>query len=78
MALSVRPIKIIRPFLKHAEGSCLFQMGTGRLVEIQGTAEGAPFGTLELNRMLAAARRGVKQILIQQRRALKTLTPVLS
>ena len=38
----------------------------GRFIEIQGTAEGAPFTTEEMNAMLDLARQGVAQIIAAQ------------
>ncbi len=44
--------------------------GSGRLVEVQGTAEGAPFSRKDLGRMLEAAARACRRILaLQQRHA---------
>jgi ribonuclease PH len=43
----------------------------GRYVEVQGTAEGATFGGEELSGMLRAAGRGIKQIIREQRKALR-------
>lgn len=37
--------------------------GGGRFVEVQGTAEGAPFRGSDLNRLLALARKGVGELL---------------
>ncbi len=42
--------------------------GSGKLVEVQGTAEGAPFSRKDLDRMLAAAARAGRRILALQRR----------
>ena len=42
--------------------------GSGKLIEVQGTAEGAPFSRRELDRMLAAAGRACREILRSQRR----------
>jgi ribonuclease PH len=44
--------------------------GTGGIVEIQGTAEGAPFSAAELEAMLALARRGIERLILAQREAL--------
>ncbi|HYG55785.1 MAG TPA: ribonuclease PH [Burkholderiales bacterium] len=44
--------------------------GSGGFVEVQGTAEGAPFGRLELDRLLALAERGIAQLIAQQKKAL--------
>ncbi len=48
--------------------------GDGRLVEIQGTAEGEPFSTGRLEEMVAAGRRGALQIMARQK---DILDPVL-
>ena len=42
--------------------------GSGKLIEVQGTAEGAPFSRKELDRMLSAAERACREILRGQRR----------
>jgi ribonuclease PH len=42
----------------------------GRLVEVQGTAEGEPFGRETLDEMLDAAWDGIRQLIYAQRRAL--------
>ena len=44
--------------------------GSGRLIEVQGTAEGAPFSRETLNRMLDAAARSITDLIQQQREAL--------
>ena len=43
--------------------------GVGGLVEVQGSAEGAPFTEEELIRMLALARDGVRQLVAMQKAA---------
>jgi ribonuclease PH len=43
--------------------------GLGGLVEVQGSAEGAPFTEDELIRMLALARNGVRQLVAMQKAA---------
>ena len=40
--------------------------GFGRFIEVQGTAEGAPFSSEEMNAMLELARRGITQIIDAQ------------
>lgn len=40
--------------------------GSGKLIEVQGTAEGAPFSRKELDRMLSAATRACRGILASQ------------
>jgi ribonuclease PH len=44
--------------------------GSGGYVEVQGTAEGAPFSRAEMDRMLALADKGIRELLQAQRRAL--------
>ncbi len=44
--------------------------GAGGLVEIQGTAEGAPFSDEELAKMLSLARKGIGELVILQKAAL--------
>jgi ribonuclease PH len=39
---------------------------SGGLVEVQGTAEGAPFSREELDEMLALAERGIAELLVAQ------------
>lgn len=43
----------------------------GRIIEVQGTAEGAPFSGKDLGRMLSAARAGVRKIIARQKRGLR-------
>jgi ribonuclease PH len=59
-----------------------FQAGTdlncvmtedGRLVELQATAEGAPYSRAELDSMLALASKGIKELIVAQKRALATV-----
>ncbi len=44
--------------------------GGGKYVEIQGTSEGEPFGTGQLETMLRLARRGIRKLLTAQKQAL--------
>jgi ribonuclease PH len=44
--------------------------GSGGFVEVQGTAEGAPFAAADLDAMLAAARTAIAALVRQQRAAL--------
>jgi ribonuclease PH len=44
--------------------------GSGGLVEVQGSAEGAPFSEAQLLKMLALARGGVSQLVALQKAAL--------
>jgi ribonuclease PH len=46
--------------------------GAGRFVEMQGTAEGAPFSRGEADALLALAERGIAELIAHQRRALAT------
>ncbi len=46
--------------------------GKGDFVEVQGTGEASTFTRRELDRMLALAGRGIRQLLAAQRRALKS------
>ena len=49
--------------------------GDGRFVEVQGTAEGAPFTRAEMDTLLELANRGIKQLLDFQRAALEQAAP---
>ena len=46
--------------------------GSGRFVEVQGTGERSPFSPDELDRMLRLAGRGIRRLLAEQRRALRS------
>jgi len=57
-----------------AEVDCNIVMtGDGRLVEVQGTAEGAPFDRKQLDELLDLAAGGIAQLTEIQRTALATL-----
>jgi len=45
--------------------------GAGELVEVQGTAEGAPFSRMEMDAMLDLAEKGIRQLIAAQRAALE-------
>ena len=45
--------------------------GSGGLIEVQGTAEGAPFSRGEMDAMLVLAEQGVRELVAAQRAALK-------
>ncbi len=45
--------------------------GKGRFVEVQGTAEGEPFGDADLKALLGLAKSGIRKLLTAQRRAAK-------
>jgi ribonuclease PH len=47
--------------------------GIGRFVEIQGTAEGAPFSHAEMNAMIALAEKGIEHLIAAQMQALGAL-----
>ena len=44
--------------------------GTGKIIEIQATAEGAPFDEASFAAMLALARTGIAELTLLQRAAL--------
>jgi ribonuclease PH len=44
--------------------------GAGHFIEIQGTAEGAPFSREEMNRLLDLADAGIRQLILAQKTAL--------
>ncbi|MFA5073937.1 MAG: ribonuclease PH [Nitrospirota bacterium] len=62
--------------LCYAEDSCaevdmnLVMTGKGKLVEIQGTAEGAPYSKNELQKLLALGEKGIKALIKKQKAAL--------
>jgi ribonuclease PH len=45
--------------------------GDGRFIEVQGTAEGAPFSRAEMDAMLALAEQGIGELIDHQRAALR-------
>jgi ribonuclease PH len=45
----------------------------GRLVELQATAEGAAYTRAELDAMLALASKGIKELIVGQKRAIALL-----
>jgi ribonuclease PH len=48
-------------------------MEDGGLVELQATAEGAPYTRAELDAMLTLAHKGIKELIVGQKRAIATL-----
>ncbi len=48
--------------------------GAGGFVEVQGTAEGAPFSRDEMDTLLALAERGIRELIAQQRAAVAGVT----
>ena len=49
--------------------------GSGKLVEVQGTAEGMPFGRDKLSKLLDLAERGIATLLNKQKEALSDILP---
>ena len=45
----------------------IVKTGDGRFIEVQGTAEGMPFGRDALNDLLDLADRGITQLVEKQR-----------
>jgi len=48
----------------------IVKTGRGQFVEIQGTAEGTPFGEDELQKLMAAADKGIQELIAIQRATL--------
>ncbi len=46
-------------------------VGAGKLVEVQGTAEGDPFTKIEMNKLLDIAEEGIKKLFMIQRKELE-------
>ena len=46
-------------------------LGTGQLVEVQGTAEGEPFSRQQMNSLTDLAERGIRELLTAQQEAIK-------
>jgi ribonuclease PH len=53
----------------------VFMTDAGLFVELQGTAEAAPFDRAELDRMLALAERGIRRLFEAQRAVLADASP---
>jgi ribonuclease PH len=49
----------------------LVMTGSGKIVEVQGTAEGEPFSKAELGKLLALGEKGIKALIKRQKEALK-------
>lgn len=49
----------------------LVMTGKGRIVEVQGTAEGEPFSRAELNKLLALGEKGIRALVKKQRESLE-------
>ena len=50
--------------------------GSGKFIEVQGTAESAPFTKKQMERMAEIAQQGIKELLKTQKRIISTLSPV--
>jgi ribonuclease PH len=67
--------------LKYEEDSSahvdmnVVKTGDGRFVEVQGTAEGEPFSDDQLLELLAAADKGIRELVDLQKKALGGFTP---
>ena len=44
--------------------------GSGGFVEVQGTAEGAPFSQAEMDALMGLARKGILELVAKQKQAL--------
>jgi len=49
----------------------LVMTGKGKIVEVQGTAEGEPFSKAELNKLLALGEKGINTLIRKQKEVLK-------
>jgi ribonuclease PH len=49
----------------------LVMTGTGKIVEVQGTAEGDPFSKADLGKLLALGEKGIKTLIRKQKELLK-------
>ena len=52
--------------------------GKGKFIEVQGTAESAPFSRRQMERMAELAQAGIKELLKTQKKIIATLPPVAS
>jgi ribonuclease PH len=50
--------------------------GSGGFVEVQGTAEGAPFSTAQMQALIALAQQGIAELVAKQKAALGIASPV--
>ena len=53
----------------------IVKTGRGRFVEVQGTAEGRPFSEEELAALMAAADKGIRELVALQKKALGDFEP---
>ena len=69
---STRATAAVARLNERSEGRryLLVMTGDGRFVEVQGTAEGEPFGDQELQAVLGLARAGIGELVALQRQAL--------
>ncbi|NQU74110.1 MAG: ribonuclease PH [Candidatus Omnitrophica bacterium] len=51
----------------------LVMTSKGKIIEIQGTAEGLPFSEAEMDKLLHLAKSGIKKLVTTQKRALKNI-----
>lgn len=49
--------------------------GSGKLIEIQGTAEGEPFSVEELQQLIALGQKGIAEITVLQKAAFRSVFP---
>jgi ribonuclease PH len=47
--------------------------GSGKFIEVQGTAENSPFTQKQMERMAAIAQQGIKELLKAQKRVIASL-----
>jgi ribonuclease PH len=48
--------------------------GAGKFIEVQGTAESAPFTRKQMERMAEIAQQGIKELLKAQKAVIKSLS----
>jgi ribonuclease PH len=51
----------------------IIMTGDGRFIEVQGTAEREPFSKDDMEKLLALAQKGVEELIVIQKKALKGL-----
>lgn len=63
------------PYIEDANAEVdmnVVMLGSGSFIEVQGTAEGAPYSRTELDALLGLAEKGIAEIIEAQRAALQT------
>ena len=63
------------PYVEDAKAEVdmnVVMLGSGSFIEVQGTAEGAPYSRTELDALLALAEKGIAEIIEAQRALLQT------